>query len=78
MEAVMDKLFEELKEGERFSLPGKVDPFSGKPYVFEKIPFMQNFYRTTGNKRNARYIISTSKMNNRYLYVEDDQKVQAL
>jgi hypothetical protein len=74
----MEKLFKELKEGERFSLPGKVYPFSGEPYVFEKVHFMHNFYRTTGNKRNARYIVSTSKMNNKYIYVEDDQKVQVV
>ncbi len=74
----MQKLFKELKEGEAFQLPGKIDPYSGKPYVYVKIPFMDNFYHTTGNKRNARLKVSTSKMNNKYTYVENSQNVEVL
>lgn len=74
----MQKLFKDLKEGEAFQLPGKIDPHSGKPYVYVKIPFMDNFYHTTGNKRNARMKISTSKMNNKYIFVKDTQGVEVL
>lgn len=74
----MQKLFKEVKEGETFQIPGKIDPYSGKPYVYVKIPFMTNFYHTTGNKRNARLKISTSKMNNKYIFVEDTQIVEVL
>ncbi len=74
----MQKPFIDLKEGEAFQLPGKIDPYNGKPYVYVKIPFMDNFYRTTGNKRNARLKVSTSKMNNKYTYVENSQSVEVL
>lgn len=74
----MEKLFKDVKTGERFQIAGRIDAFTGKPYAFEKIPFMQNFYRTTGNKRNAKFVVSTSKMNNRYAYFEDNQKVEVI
>ena len=74
----MEKLFKDVKTGERFQIDGRIDSFTGKPYVFEKIHFMQNFYRTTGNKRNAKFVVSTSKMNNRYAYIDDNQKVEVV
>lgn len=77
-EDTVEKLFKDVKTGERFQIDGRIDAFTGKPYVFEKILFMQNFYRTTGNKRNAKFVVSTSKMNNRYAYFEENQKVEVV
>lgn len=74
----MEKLFKDVKTGEKFQIAEKMDSFTGKPYVFEKIHFMRNFYRTTGNKRNAKFVVSTSKMNDRYAYVEDSKKVEVI
>ncbi|NIV15100.1 MAG: hypothetical protein GWN62_28765 [Aliifodinibius sp.] len=50
----------------------------GRFQTFIKIPFMKNFFKTTGNKRNARLKYSTSKMNEKYSYIEDSQKVEVL
>jgi len=74
----MEKLFKDVKNGEKFRIPGRIDHFSGQPYVLVKIPFMHNFYRTTGNKRNAKFVVSPSKMNNKYFFVEDNQKVEVV
>jgi len=67
----MKRHFKELENGQEFILEGKND-------TFIKIPFLTNFYRTTGTKRNAKYKISPSKMNDKFIYVEDDELVDAL
>jgi hypothetical protein len=64
----MKKHFNELKNGQEFKIEGKDD-------TFIRIPFLMNFYRTTGTKRNAKYKISPSRMNDKFIYVEDDETV---
>ncbi len=67
----MQKLFTDVQIGEEFKVKGRFQ-------TFIKIPFMKNFFKTTGNKRNARLKYSTSKMNEKYSYIEDSQKVEVL
>lgn len=81
----MQKKFKDLNEGQSFRVVGPVMANSGQEallnsgdHVLVKIPFMQNFYRTTGNKRNAKMKISTSKMNQKYFFIEDQQTVEML
>ncbi len=74
----MQKRFKELKVGEKFRLVGKTLPGMEETAVLVKIPFMQNFYTTTGNKRNAKILNSPSKMNDKFTYVEDDEMVEVL
>ncbi len=69
----MKKKFKELKIGERFILPDPRASYYGEPEVLEKIPFMENYYRTTGYKRNARWIHGE-----KYFYVDDDQEVEVV
>lgn len=57
---------------------GQEEILNSGDYVLVKIPFMRNFYRTTGNKRNAKMKISTSKMNQKYFFIEDQQTVEML
>ena len=81
----MQKKFKDLSEGQSFRVVGPVIANSGQEeilnsgdHVLVKIPFMHNFYRTTGNKRNAKMKISTSKMNQKYFFIEDQQAVELL
>lgn len=74
----MQKKFKELRNGETFRLVGAEIPESRRSHVYVKIPFMRNFYTTTGNKRNARLVVSTSKMNNKFVYVADEQTVETV
>lgn len=81
----MQKQFKDLSEGQRFRVVGPIIANSGQEailtggdHVLVKIPFMRNFYRTTGNKRNAKLKISTSRMNQKYFFIEDQQTVEVL
>ncbi len=80
----METYFKDLKVGQRFKIVGDLkantgmEPILQQGLILEKIPLMQNYYRTTGYKRNARLIYSTSKMNDKYFYIADDQRVEVL
>ncbi|RMF58312.1 MAG: hypothetical protein D6748_09035 [Calditrichaeota bacterium] len=74
----MQKKFRELEIGQRFRLVGDPPPGFDKNTVFEKIRFMRNFYMTTGNKKNARALNSPSKLNDKFIFVEDDQRVEVV
>lgn len=75
--------FKDLREGQLFRINGGVLTNTGqeailveKKHTLVKVPFMHNFYRTTGNKRNAKMHISISKMNQKYFYIDDEQMVE--
>ena len=74
----MQKKFKDVQIGEKFRLVGKTLPGLDASAVFIKIPFMRNFYNTTGNKRNAKLANSTSKLNDKFTYIEDDEMVEVL
>ena len=75
--------FKDLRDGQIFRISGEVLSNTGqesilveKKHSLVKVPFMHNFYRTTGNKRNAKMQISVSKMNQKYFYIDDEQMVE--
>lgn len=78
----MTKQFKELKNGEKFRIIGEVKEVSftgkkpGPDVVLAKIPFMRNFYNTTGNKRNAKVVQTTHRVNDKFYFIGDSQPVE--
>lgn len=77
--------FKDLQEGQVFRINGELLTNTGQEAILTenkhalvKVPFMRNFYRTTGNKRNAKMQISVSKMNQKYFYIDDEQMVELI
>jgi len=67
----MKKKFKDLKEGEEFFIDEPQYYWYGKKEVLIKIPFMENYYRTTGYKRNAKL-----KHFEKYFFIDDEKIVE--
>ncbi len=74
--------FKDLKDGQKFRIVGepKEVAYTGKKpdanAVLIKIPFMENFYRTTGNKRNAKLVQANHRVNDKFYYIGETQPVE--
>ncbi|RMH86125.1 MAG: hypothetical protein D6681_16070 [Calditrichaeota bacterium] len=81
----MQKRFKDLNIGDEFRVVGELKSNTGQEEVLikeglilVKIPFMKNFYNTTGNKRNARLKYSSSRTNAKFFYIDDEQTVEVV
>lgn len=69
----MKKQFKDLEIGQEFFMDDSKFYWYGQKEPLVKIPFMENYFHTTGYKRNAKL-----KYYEKYFFIEDDQLVEVV